>query len=444
MDITEIIDVSATQKLMDSFCSAVGTAAAIVRLDGHIVLASGWQNICTEYHRKNERSCKRCTESDTTLANALSAGQSFAMYRCGNGLIDVAAPVLVRGERIANVFVGQFLLEPPDIDFFKKQAGELGFDLNSYLQAVSEVPVIDKKKMQAMVDFLVSYVSILTEMIADHHQQLEVERKLQQAARKIAKKEKIEKKQKVVIEELVAEYRRALSLFDGIEDVIYVADPETYELLHVNKVFKDIWGDSVIGDKCFAVLQDRQEPCPFCTNDQIFGESSGQAYVWEFQNEINNQWYRCSDKAIEWYDGRMVRFEIAADITPLKQLEHQLQGKNDELARSNKELEQFAYVASHDLQEPLRMVASYTELLEEKYRGDLDEKAQKYIAYAVDGAKRMQQLINDLLLLSRVNSRGKPFCPVDCNELVKSVIASMSATIAEKKALKSPVIHYQQ
>ena len=105
-----------------------------------------------------------------------------------------------------------------------------------------------------------------------------------------------------------------------------------------------------------------------------------------------------------------------------------------EVERSQKELEQFAYVASHDLQEPLRMVASYTELLGKRYRGNLDDRADKYIGYAVDGAKRMQALINDLLTYSRIGTRGKPFEPTDCGAVVREAIGNLQSSVDESGA----------
>lgn len=125
---------------------------------------------------------------------------------------------------------------------------------------------------------------------------------------------------------------------------------------------------------------------------------------------------------------------VIRDITERKRAEEALARYAQDLERSNAELEQFAYVASHDLQEPLRMVASYTELLAERYQDKLDEKAQKYIRYAVDGARRMQVLINDLLALSRVGTKGRPPEPTDCGEVLAGVLKSLEKTIEESGA----------
>jgi signal transduction histidine kinase len=117
-----------------------------------------------------------------------------------------------------------------------------------------------------------------------------------------------------------------------------------------------------------------------------------------------------------------------------EQTQQELEEAVAELRHSNKELEQFAYVASHDLQEPLRMVASYTQLLARRYKGRLDDKADLYIHYAVDGAKRMQRLITDLLAFSRVGTRGKTPLPTDCNAVLEEVLHSISARIVESGA----------
>ncbi|MGH9756379.1 MAG: sensor histidine kinase, partial [Candidatus Acidiferrales bacterium] len=105
-----------------------------------------------------------------------------------------------------------------------------------------------------------------------------------------------------------------------------------------------------------------------------------------------------------------------------------------DLIRSNSELQQFAYVASHDLQEPLRMVASFTQLLAKRYRDKLDDDARDFINYAVDGATRMQTLISDLLTYSRVGTQGKPLEPTACDEVLDRVLRNLKFAIEESGA----------
>jgi light-regulated signal transduction histidine kinase (bacteriophytochrome) len=145
-------------------------------------------------------------------------------------------------------------------------------------------------------------------------------------------------------------------------------------------------------------------------------------------------------------DGKYIgAMAMIADITERKRAEDALASKAADLERSNSELEQFAYVASHDLQEPLRMVASYTQLLARRYRGRLDADADDFIGYAVDGATRMQSLINDLLEYSRVGTRGNPFQPTDVEDVLVQALANLKLTIQDSGATVThdplPTVH---
>jgi PAS domain S-box-containing protein len=173
---------------------------------------------------------------------------------------------------------------------------------------------------------------------------------------------------------------------------------------------------------------------------KAFEEAIGQGKPYDLEVEMttvkgNSKWVRAVCIPL-LKDGKVTKLRgTVQDITERKQAEQRLAQYAQELERSNRELEQFAYVASHDLQEPLRMVSSFTQLLARRYRGKLDADADEFIAFAVDGANRMQRLINDLLLYSRVGTRGKPFEPTDCHAVLGQVRANLSAAIAESGAL---------
>jgi light-regulated signal transduction histidine kinase (bacteriophytochrome) len=126
-----------------------------------------------------------------------------------------------------------------------------------------------------------------------------------------------------------------------------------------------------------------------------------------------------------------MRVHISNEVDVLQEVNRRLDEQARDLERSNRDLEQFAYVASHDLQEPLRKVSSFCQLLERRYGGKLDDRADQYIGFAVDGAQRMQRLINDLLSFSRVGRSAAGFEPVDLREIGLAAAAQLETTRSE-------------
>src|SRR5229473_1655768 len=133
-------------------------------------------------------------------------------------------------------------------------------------------------------------------------------------------------------------------------------------------------------------------------------------------------------------DGTCFFAAFVHDVTARKEAQQKLALKAEELARSNADLEVFAYVASHDLQEPLRMVASYVQLLARRYKGKLDTEADEFIGFAVDGSKRMQELINALLAYSRIGTKGKEFEPTDCEAVFATTLKNLQIAIDDGQA----------
>lgn len=147
-------------------------------------------------------------------------------------------------------------------------------------------------------------------------------------------------------------------------------------------------------------------------------------------------WESASIAPVKGQDGTTTHY-IAhkVDITEKREADELMKHMMEDVQRSNKELEQFAYVASHDLQEPLRMVASYMQLLKRRYADKLDNDAKDFINYAVDGSKRMQALIQDLLAYSRVGSQGKEFKSVDIEEVLERTIRNLGISIKDSRAV---------
>ena len=160
--LADLVDLKELQVLFSAFCESVGIAAAIIDLDGEVLASSSWQRACTDFHRVNPESCKRCIESDTELSLKLQDGQDYTMYQCKNGMTDCASPIIVEGRHLANMFIGQFHLAAPDLAFFRAQAQQFGYPEADYLAAVSAAPVVDKQRLPTILGFLTGFARMVT------------------------------------------------------------------------------------------------------------------------------------------------------------------------------------------------------------------------------------------------------------------------------------------
>ncbi|MFO7837615.1 MAG: PAS domain S-box protein [Candidatus Thorarchaeota archaeon] len=183
-------------------------------------------------------------------------------------------------------------------------------------------------------------------------------------------------------ENLQKERSQLLEIFNSIDEIIYVSDPESYEVLFVNQYLKEKFGRDLVGGKCYEEFQGFDKPCDFCTNEIIL-EHPGEPYQWEYHNPILDVDLLVTDRTIRWPDGRQVRFEIAIDITDQKRAERNLK-------ESNRKLELYTSLLKHDLANDIQVLINrleYVEMLEDPQ----DMKTQYKQVRAA--SKRMAKLL---------------------------------------------------
>ncbi|MBK7175416.1 MAG: PAS domain-containing protein [Bacteroidales bacterium] len=174
INLLNLIDFEEVNKLLEGFNQSTGFVTAILDLKGNVLSKSGWRQICTQFHRVHPETARNCRISDTVLANELNKDEKYHFYKCHNGLVDVAVPIVINGEHIANLFSGQFFFDEPDLEFFKSQAKTHGFDELKYLEALKNVPVVSKEKVKIAMDFLLNMTQLISLITFQKMEQLQL------------------------------------------------------------------------------------------------------------------------------------------------------------------------------------------------------------------------------------------------------------------------------
>ena len=288
--------------------------------------------------------------------------------------------------------------------------------------ARSRQNVVDLMKSEPFIGLLVIFLSIvLARQVVSTSRRLE---------REIEQRKKAE-------EERALRDRSINSATNGI----LIADARQPDMptVYCNAAFEKITGyaaQEVLGQNCrFLQGTDHQQPGLDAIRQAVRQGTEAKAELRNYRKDGSPFWNELYIAPVKDQQGKLTHFiGIQTDITQRKHQETELANKTRELAQSNAELQQFAYVASHDLQEPLRMVSSYTQLLGKRYRGKLDQDADEFIGYAVDGATRMQRLIRDLLEYSRVGAERQSFEETDCELVFQQAMQNLSASVLERHA----------
>lgn len=175
--LSQLVDLTELQGLMEAFYRATGINHALLDLDGQILTSVGWQTLCRRFHHTHPVSCKRCLVNKPVVWKCVD-NQPYVGHRCRNGLFDYATPVVIDGEHVANIFTGQLLHQPPDLTRFRKQAREFGFDEDAYLDAVKQVTIIPELRLPDIMAFLVCLAQLLGTNGLIRRRQLEAENDL--------------------------------------------------------------------------------------------------------------------------------------------------------------------------------------------------------------------------------------------------------------------------
>jgi diguanylate cyclase (GGDEF)-like protein len=312
IDLAKLIDFSQLNDVFASYLEVIGLPVAIIDFNGHVLASSNWQRLCMEFHRINQGTLTRCLESDTHLSRQMEEGKDYAIYRCRNGLTDCASPIIIEGQHIANLFIGQFFLKAPDHKEFEAQCAEFGFDRDAYFEALSEVPIVEERKIPHILKMLVGFANqIAKQSLAEYRAKMayqNVEKLVIERTRELIEKELSYRQLFENMNNCVAVYTPV----DDGEDFIFVDFNHAAELLE-KKSRQEVIGKRLA--ECFPGIKE-------------FGLLTVLQRVWKTGEPEHHPITEYRDQHITgWRDNRVYRLpsgEVVAiyeDVTAQKQAE---------------------------------------------------------------------------------------------------------------------------
>ncbi len=310
--ILELIDFKKVDALLEGFNKSTGFVTAILDLDGNVLSQSGWRRICTHFHRVNPETGRNCTISDTVLAGQVAEGEKYHFYQCLNGMVDVAVPLVIDGEHVANLFSGQFFFEEPDHAFFIAQANKYGFDEDKYLSALDSVPVVSKEKVKTAMDFLLTMTQLISEITWQKLEQMKLN------------------------ESVLKSEERFRTFMDEAPVYAYIKDASLNHIFSNKKVAALIERNRIGQTSESARAIFAPEIADFLENadkDILSGHANRRELEYKFNIGGDERWLEDTKFGLTLADGTRAVGGLAFDITERKRSEALLTEQLDELRR---------------------------------------------------------------------------------------------------------------
>lgn len=408
---SELVNIDSLIKMAENLYEAAGIPIGIIDKDGVICVKTGWQDICTKFHRENKESCLRCMQSDNFISCNLTKDK-YIEHRCLNNMWDIGVPIIIGEEQLATLYLGQFFYDDEiiDIEFFRNQAKKYGFNQEEYINSLYKVPRFTRKKVKLMIDYYLGLVSTLAE---SGLRQLEYKKTQKQLANK---------------------QKYFNSIVNSVNEAIFIYDING-KILDVNETAINKFGysrDELMDMDVLDLLSEKsvanKERLLEILNNASMGNQSMLELLCSTKNN-SELWVEINFSSIELDDSKELIITVR-DITERKKCQLALQKEAEEMEILRSEF--FANI-SHELKTPLNIIFGTLQINELEFNNKdkpIDrEKLLNNINIEKQNCFRLLRLMNNLIDATKLEAGYVDKNMVNCN--IINVVEEITLSVAE-------------
>ncbi len=386
LELSDIIDINKVQPLLEKFNKITNIAIGIIDKKGNMLVETGWQDICTKYHRSHPKTCRLCSESKTQLCSAISAG-SFKELYCKNNMRDIATPIIIGGKHMGNLLLAQFMYDDefPNHEIFRKHAKQYGFNEQEYLKAFDKIPRLNRKSVDALVSFHAALADLIGSLSYSNVMLAHLLEKQKKMKDKIHKQNEF---QQILLEGLRDTGLILLVVENG--KVIYNNDYHHGYQLGYAKGDMDETPDFIK----WVHPKDRKRTLNLYKK-RLRGENVPNSY--ELGGITKNGERREYELFVTPIPGTdpVQLIALKRDITQRKKDERELIEAKEKAEESNRLKSAFLATINHELRTPLHQVMGFSQLIAIN-----PDKSEQFANIIHDSGKRLLGIVEDVLSLA--------------------------------------------